>query len=569
MRNPEEVWQVEVNGQVYETTFGELPGWIADNALVETDKVRRGELRWLEAGRVPSLVPFFNAKAAGEPLPGVTVSTTVADGAVAESAAEPVDEVPQEPFEVEAEEFPEAGQAAVYGTWSNEPEPGLDHPEALGSDVLIQDCTEADLPPAEFCSIHPDLPSKYLCSACHHPFCADCPEGFGATVRICPYCGAMCRPVGEVNEGEAEEGRIRADIDAGFGFDDFGKALAYPFRFKTSLFFGGLMFAFFTLGQSAGTMGSIFLVAAALFCFMMANALTFGVLANTVENFSKGVIDKNFMPSFDDFSLWDDVVHPFFLSIAVYVSSFGLFIALVVGMVWYGWSSFANSAVPKGDPAQALLADDSGPTPQHIKELLENARKQNEGRTDIVVGEDGLTDLQRQSIGEEAEFNRLNEMATNYQKQQVESVVGPSPETRDENMRNMAAQFLKVAGVFVIACGLALLWGLFYFPAACAVAGYTRSFTATINPLVGLDTIRHMGVDYVKILVMVIVIGIMSAIVGAVLGTIFSPFDLPMFGNPPAKFLGGFATFYFSVVLAVILGYALYKNSEKLALRRG
>lgn len=563
MRNSEEVWQVEVNGQVYETTFGELPGWIADNALVETDKVRRGNLRWLEAGKVPSLVPFFNAKANGEPIPGLSVSTTDASEEHAESAAT----VPEAELEAEGEGI--EAQANVYGTWSNEAPEITAPPANEFSDQVSPEVAGAVVPSKDFCSIHTDLPSEFVCSVCGHPFCAECPEGFGTTVKICPYCGAMCKPIEEVDQREQEASRIRSDIDAGFGFEDFGKAFAYPFRFKFSLFFGGLLFALFSLGQGAIATGSVFLVAGALVCIMMANALTFGVLANTVNNFTKGATEENFMPSFDEFSLWDDVVHPFFLSIAVYVSSFGVLVVLVVGMVWYGWNSIAPSMVPQGNPAQAMLADKSGPTPKHIKELLEKTRKQNEGRTDIVVGDDGLTDLQRQTLQEEAEFNRLNDLATNYQKKQIESTIGPSPDTRDENMRNMASQFFKFAGLFTVACGLALLWGLFYFPAACAVAGYTRSFMATINPLVGLDTIRHIGVDYVKILAMVIVITVLSVMVGAVLGMIFSPFDLPMFGNLPAKFFGGFATFYLSVVFAVVLGFALYKNSEKLGLYRG
>lgn len=542
MRNPEEAWQVDVNGQIYDTTFGELPTWIADNALLETDKVRKGELRWLEAGKVPALVPFFNAKAEGREIPGVSVTTTVAEEPAVADPASVAESVPAE----------------TQGSWKNAEAPEPSVPEPAPEAVPAQD----------FCSIHPEVATRYICSACHHPFCSECPEGFGATVRLCPYCGAMCKEAAEASAVQESQRRFRADIEAGFGFDDFGKAIAYPFKYKFSLVAGGFLFAILTIGQGAGAMGSIFLVAAALFCFMMANALTFGVLANTVEKFSQGIIGKDFMPGFDDFSLWDDVVHPFFLSIAVYISSFGLLIFLVVGMVWYAWSSFASVVAPAGDPAMEMLAEDEGQTPAHLKEIIEKAREQNQ-MLGVEVGEDGLTDTQRASLAEEAEFMRLSEMAENYRGQQLESVVGPTPEQQEAQLQAMVWQFIQVAGVFIFLAGLALLWGLFYFPAACAVAGYTRSFTATLNPLVGLDTIRHLGLDYVKILVMVFLISIASGIVGAVLGIVFMPFDLPAFGNLPAKFFGGFATFYFSVVFSVVLGYALYKNSEKLALYRG
>ncbi|REJ78437.1 MAG: hypothetical protein DWQ47_03010 [Acidobacteria bacterium] len=542
MRNPEEAWQVDVNGQVYDTTFGELPTWIADNALLETDKVRRGELRWLEAGKVPALVPFFNAKAEGRELPGVSVTTTVA-------------ETPSD-----REAVPEQQEADVHGTWQN---------NENDQEMTSAPATEAVAVPNQgFCSIHKEVPSKYVCSACHHPFCGECPEGFGANVRICPYCGAMCKDAAQAAMEDQEERQFRADIAAGFGFDDFGKAISYPFKYKSSLVIGGFLFAILTIGQSAGSMGSIFLIAAALFCFMMANALTFGVLAHTVNDFSQGKIGKDFMPSFDDFSLWEDVVHPFFLSVAVYASSFGLLILLVVGMVWYAWSTFSQAISPGGDPAMAMLAEDEGQTPAHLQEIMRKAREQNEMLGETEVGEDGLTDLQRSTLEEEAEFMRLNEMAENYRGQQLESVVGPTPEQQEAQLHAAVMQFIRVAGAFIILAGLAFFWGIFYFPAACAVAGYTRSFTATINPLVGLDTIRHLGVDYLKILVMVFLISIASGIVGMILGMIFFPFDLPAFGNLPAKFFGGFVTFYFSVVFSVTLGYALYKNSEKLGFYR-
>src|SRR5215213_9171314 len=75
--NPEEIWQVEVGGQVYEAPFAELGDWIGEGSLQPDDKVRKGNLRWIEARRVPGLVPFFNAKAEGTPLP-VLVNTTAA-----------------------------------------------------------------------------------------------------------------------------------------------------------------------------------------------------------------------------------------------------------------------------------------------------------------------------------------------------------------------------------------------------------------------------------------------------------------------------------------------------------
>lgn len=105
------------------------------------------------------------------------------------------------------------------------------------------------------------------------------------------------------------------------------------------------------------------------------------------------------------------------------------------------------------------------------------------------------------------------------------------------------------------------------FPASCAVAGYTRSFIATINPLVALDTMRRLGLTYVKILVMCVALLFLSILVSGILSMIFAPFALPGMGNLPAKGLGSMFGFYLTVVFSCILGYALFKSQDKLQLR--
>ena len=113
-----------------------------------------------------------------------------------------------------------------------------------------------------------------------------------------------------------------------------------------------------------------------------------------------------------------------------------------------------------------------------------------------------------------------------------------------------------------------MLWGVFYFPAALAVAGYTRSFAATLNPLVGLDTIRHLGLDYVKILLMGLALGVASGFVSGVLAVVFVAFDMPGVGNIPAKAVGSLFGFYLSVVFSCVIAFALYKAADRLKLAR-
>src|SRR3954470_5594946 len=80
-----ELWEVEANGEVLSTHFDVLASWIADGAVLRMDRVRRGNLRWIEAGKVPSLVEFFNAKDSAEPAKPIIA--TVSYGSQTESLA--------------------------------------------------------------------------------------------------------------------------------------------------------------------------------------------------------------------------------------------------------------------------------------------------------------------------------------------------------------------------------------------------------------------------------------------------------------------------------------------------
>ena len=73
--NTQELWQVEANGTVFDTNFAEMTSWIDNGSLARSDKVRKGNLRWIEAGKVPSLMSVFNAKENGQPIAPVITAT--------------------------------------------------------------------------------------------------------------------------------------------------------------------------------------------------------------------------------------------------------------------------------------------------------------------------------------------------------------------------------------------------------------------------------------------------------------------------------------------------------------
>lgn len=546
-----EIWQVEVNGQIYDTNLEEMKLWIAEGSLLPMDKVRRGNLRWLDANKVPLLYGFFNAKQLAIPPPNVSTTT-----------------IPLIQTNLQNDKFSTTNhnevnfqQASATNTFDS------------NQTQFHQNATQ--LPPQVSCVIHEGEEPKFSCETCLNLFCKNCPNTYGS-VKICPMCEAMCQPLVAVFPKQERQSQIYYPPTERFSFSDFGNSLAFPFKYKASLIFGAILYMFFTLGQGAFAIGGIYMIVGSIFCAMLANMFTFGIMANTVDNFSQGKTESNFMPNFEDFNIWDDVVHPFFLSIGVYILSFGPLIVLIIVMTFFVMNSIKQELTPLGQKAVSVTAPQLQPGYEdasqisQIKTITEKINEKNAQRNQqIENAENGIMNPgQSYPNNEEEEFNELNRQINQHKKQQLESTIGKTSETQQAEFRQFVQKMFGIAIPFLLLGGIALLWGLFYFPAACAVAAYTRNFGSTINPMIGLDTIKRLGFDYVKILGMTILLSIMSGIIGIILKIVLSPFDLPRIGNIPAIAIGGLFTFYFSVVFSVILGYALYKNAEKLNLYR-
>lgn len=534
-----EVWQVDVGGQIYEASFDEMTQWVFEGSLLPQDMVRRGNLRWIEARKVPALTRFFNAKEKGEPAPVFSNTTNV--GPSGNSPAQ---------------------------TFVNTP-PAVPTPVVFGAQPAVNAAAAATPPPPaafteipKICSLHDDREASYACETCGSGFCGACPKSFGGTVKICPLCGAMCRSVKELAKTTAAAVQFDTATQQGFGIGDFFTALGYPLRFKSSYFLGGIMFMLFTLGQSAGAMGGLMVGAGALICGMLSNMMTFGVLANVVENFAQGKIGDDFMPRFDDFSIWDDVLHPFFLSIAVYLVSFGLLIAIVVGSIVWGISEMKSNIATLPAADQTRLVTD----PNSVIRKNPAFDKQNGLYGDGDVPDEKAI-ANSQNFDEEKYFEDLNRTINETRKAELESTIGKAPDTVRAERAQMVQSFMGAPALLLLILA-GFFWGIFYFPAACCVAGYTRSFVATINPLIGLETIKILGFDYIKIWFMSIALSVIWLVASIIIGIVLLPFEMPLFGNLAANAIGSWIVFYFAISFSVILGLALYKNSHRLKLFR-
>lgn len=539
-----EIWQVEVNGKIYEAPFDEMAEWIAEGSLLRGDRVRKGNLRWIEAGKVPPLIRYFDAKDSGQ------------------MASPPVAPAPENPqisnFHPTPEPSPVAAEVPVVVAALQPPKP-----------------VASAAPEAGMCAVHADVPAMYECATCISAFCKACPNSYGGSVKICPFCGAMCKSVDAVKTAEQVQFRHDTALAEGFGLVDFFRALIYPFKFKFSLVVGAIMFTIFSFGQAASGIGGFIMMGSALFCSMGANMLAFAVLSNTIDNFSQGRIGENFMPRFDGFSFWEDVLHPFFLNIGVTLVSFGLLIALLIGSIWYFANITSNASTALQDRSvQMIMPGSEGDLAAarqvpRINELREQLNKDNPYANGEIPDEADI--VHRQTGGAhntEDDVMRTQALIEQTQKSQTEAMVGRTSGEERSTFGAMAGDTFQKAGIFGFLILAAILWGLFYLPAATAVAGYTRSFTAVINPSVGLDTIRRLGSAYVKILLMCAALFAIFLVSNIFLMSAFAAFDLPRVGNLPVIVVQSFINFYLITVFSCILGFALYKRSDKLNLLR-
>jgi hypothetical protein len=110
-----------------------------------------------------------------------------------------------------------------------------------------------------------------------------------------------------------------------------------------------------------------------------------------------------------------------------------------------------------------------------------------------------------------------------------------------------------VGGALVL-FGLALLWKIVYTPVALTVAALSRGFFKTLNPVVGLDTIRRMGGIYWQALLIYSLLAGAQWLLGAALALI------PVAGGIVRSFVDAYAY----LAIGCTLGLAVFKKAREL-----
>jgi hypothetical protein len=299
-----EVWRVSTIEGVFETDLETLKQWIVEGCVLPTDKVSKGSLNWIDAGRVPKLRAAFNGEIEPPPPP---------------------------PQQTEAS----SGQAGWQTPPSFESQNSFE-PSDVASPDFVPPVPQIGVT-GNTCHNHPGVQPKYVCRICAAALCAACPRFVGSSsIPVCPLCGDLCKSYSEVTSSIA-----RAEFQSsGFGISDFARAIRYPFQHKAALFTGALLYSFLMI---AGFRGGL-----------IAWMIMFGCISHVISQVAWGRLDRSFMPDFSGFSMWDDVIVPVFLGIGITIVSWGpvvvLTLALMFGVIASAPSSHDGAAV---DPETA------------------------------------------------------------------------------------------------------------------------------------------------------------------------------------------------------------------------
>lgn len=251
--NTLEVWQISINGQVYEADTETLKQWISEGRILPNDKIKKGELSWNDVGRVPMFRSSFSSQKTSPNLNTASIS---------------------------------------YNNYQYQ-----NNKNTLGNTSAYSTCRN-----------HPSITADYCCVTCNTPFCPSCPKFVGTgKMAICPLCGDMCQKVGAAKQAEIRQ-NLAYEMGSGNTLDisDFFQAFKYPLGdsgfLKASVVYAlMLIIGSFALGLPLR---------------ISAYILVFACTAMAIKNLARGRFNDSFLPDFSNFSVMD-FIRPIFLGIGV------------------------------------------------------------------------------------------------------------------------------------------------------------------------------------------------------------------------------------------------------------
>jgi hypothetical protein len=514
--NPHEVWQIEVQDRIYEAEIEEVIEWIKEGAVLPEDKIRKGNLRWLAAGRVPEFYKYFRKNS----------NETDSD----------------EDSTIELGEIDALPQIERNGWTENELKAAL-QPADPDNDTDLDGT--ANMPSAEqgltaegmkYCTTHPGNLTRFVCNICSSPFCGTCPNRFGST-RLCPLCGGVCvsheefedvsRTQGALNKPYARktidtDEKKKNPSDKKLRLLDIVDAIKYPFTFPADLVLCVVLFVIFYFGQSLFLLGGMMTVATALGSGLVSTMFNFGILTKILSNFTRGDFRESFRPHFHRQAFSGHFLRPFFLGVAVYLASFGLFFAMTGAAGIYAWYQFSSSL----DTVEAVMREE---------------------RTNL--------DAKLRAVQISKRSTNIDELVTNSRRDLINSAFGSDYFGENRQIEKVVKSFMSLSVALLTPIFLAFLFGIVYFPAASSIAIKSDSFRETLRFSKGLREIKEFGFEYVKIVFISLMF--LTLIISTSLEAFFilSNLSLPLVGAASALILGGTLSFFcwtaFSYLLAI------------------
>jgi hypothetical protein len=342
------------------------------------------------------------------------------------------------------------------------------------------------------CANHPQVASANVCTQCQRGWCPECARQQGTAV-ICPSCDALCRSVTEQEQAEARERRRARPLRA-----DLGQVFGYPFVDPLGYVILSIVVGVFSL-MSAIAMGT-----GGVFGVLITQGLVYAYAFSAINRVSAGKMNT-FMPEISDLT---DLIGPVRHGLAAMLVSSG---PLLLLLFLVPAAAFWSSRGPHRTPTAAV---ETSPTA---------------GLAGVDLGGGGQG-AQRPGPADSAGASEW-----------------------DEGERS--ASVGSALGVLAL-LGLTLLWKIAYSPVALIAAAISRSFVATLNPVVGVAAIRRMGSVYWEAMVAYTALSVAETLLGGIFGMI------PIAGH----FLRALVQCYAYLSIGCLLGLAVFKKAPELGL---